>query len=149
MDGYELGGPSSSETSRKGRKNIYNGGCEDRQERTKAPHRKVYVAGRAVEGCWCFACSPRAHRAQRTRSASFHHKEDRRGARRRSFRACRRKVACPSGSVGSLGSESGSSFPAKSRWLFTKVIREEGIPSEVMPLVTFYETKPNFSEIFS
>jgi hypothetical protein len=51
--------------------------------------------------------------------------------------------------VGSLGSESGSSFAAKSRWLFTKVIREEGIPSEVMPLVTFYETKPNFSEIFS
>jgi hypothetical protein len=28
------------------------------------------------------------------------------------------------------------------------VVREEGIPSEVMPLVTFYETKPNFSEIF-
>jgi hypothetical protein len=48
-----------------------------------------------------------------------------------------------------LVSESGSSLLVKSRWLFTKVIREEGIPSEVMPLVTFYETKPNFSEIFS
>jgi hypothetical protein len=44
----------------------------------------------------------------------------------------------------SLVSESGSSLLTKSRWLFTKGIREEGIPSKVMPLVTFYETKPNF-----
>src|SRR5215217_6908439 len=56
--GYEQDVSSSSKMSRKGHPTIYNGGCEDRQERTKAPHRKVYVAGPA-----------------------FDHKEDRQGAR--------------------------------------------------------------------
>jgi hypothetical protein len=49
--------------------------------------------------------------------------------------------------VETLGSESGSSFLANSQRLGMNVLREEGISSEVMPLITFYETKPNRSEI--
>ena len=50
------------------------GGCENRRERAEAPHRKVHLAGPAIEAHWRLTGPFKAYRGRRTRSAPIHYK---------------------------------------------------------------------------